>query len=165
MELNIDDLLPHELEILIEKAQDLLNQKDDSNLTHHEFIEKEIKTLKCPFCGKSHFVKNGHHQGAQRYLCKECHKTFGSTNETFLYHTQQSYKTWISFIKCELLQMTLKEEAEEVGVSQTTCFAMRHKLHNAVSQKRTSVRLMGNIQSDYLYKSINLKGTLPRQHA
>lgn len=161
----LENLLPHELEILIERAKELLNQKDDSILTHHEFIEKELKTEKCPFCGSTYFVKNGHHNGIQRFKCKECNKTFGSTNGTFLYHTQQSYKTWITFIKCELLGMTLKAEADELELTQPTCFAMRHKLHNAISEKRTSVKLKGNIQSDFLYRSINLKGTLPRQNA
>lgn len=163
--MELENLLPHELEELIETAQKLLIQKDDSSHTHHEFIEKELEVTKCPFCGSTHFVKNGHHQGVQRFLCKECKKTFGSTNNTFLYHTQQSYKNWVLFIKCELLQMTLKQESNEIGVSQTTCFAMRHKLHQAISEKRKSVQLKGNIQSDFLYKSINLKGTLPRQNA
>lgn len=163
--MELEKMQPYELELLIEKAQELLNQKSETCLTHHELIEINHTPAKCPQCGSQHFVKNGHHNGAQRYWCKSCHTSFGSTNDSFLYHTQLPYKKWVEFIKCEMLQMTLKQEAEQIGVSQTTCFAMRHKLHAAISKKIEAVRLEGEIQSDFLYKSINLKGTLPRQDA
>ncbi len=61
--------------------------------------------------------------------------------------------------------MTLKAQAEELNVSIPTCFAMRHKLHEAVSAKRESVQLQGEIEVDFTYKGINLKGTCPRQDA
>lgn len=163
--MKLEKMLPHELEELIEKAQIILNQKDNTSLTHHEFIQSNCMTTQCPHCGSSHFMKNGHHNGAQRFLCKQCRKTFGCTNNTFLYHTQLSYKQWCDFIQCEMLHMTLSQTAQQIGVSQTTCFSLRHKLHAAVSEKRENVRLIGDIQADFLYKSINLKGTLPRQDA
>lgn len=32
--------------------------------------------------------------------------------------------------------MTLKVEADELGITQPTCFSMCHKLHDAVSKKK-----------------------------
>lgn len=163
--MELEKMLPYDLELLIEKAQELLHQKESSNLTHHEFIEANYQLSKCPFCGCEHIVKNGHHKGVQHFKCKDCMKTFGLTNNTFLYHAQQPYGNWIRFIQGEMKHMTLKAQAEELNVSIPTCFAMRHKLYEAVSAKRESVQLQGEIQTDFTYKGINLKGTRPRQDA
>ena len=160
----LQNMLPYDLENLIEEATKILNEKSSTTKTHHECIRTRSPES-CPICGSKHFVKNGKHEGVQRYLCKDCKKTFGNTNNTFLYHTQISYNTWITFIQCEILRLTLTEESQMTGLSVTTCFAMRHKLHEAMSRKRKSVKLKGDIQTDFMYRSINLKGTLPSQYA
>ena len=57
--------------------------------------------------------------------------------------------------------MTLADEAHFLGVSQTTCFYMRHKLYHAASEIINSQRLSGEVEIDTQYMSINLKGTRP----
>jgi transposase-like protein len=38
----------------------------------------QSRSMKCPYCGSKHLVKNGRSRhGNQRWLCKECHKTVG----------------------------------------------------------------------------------------
>lgn len=41
--MELEKMLPYDLELLIEKAQELLHQKESSNLTHHE-LQGEIQT-------------------------------------------------------------------------------------------------------------------------
>lgn len=40
--------------------------------------------LSCPKCGSVSVSKNGKRNGRQRYLCKDCHRTFGDTYGTLL---------------------------------------------------------------------------------
>lgn len=129
--MNLEQLTPYQLETLIDLAQQLVNVKVKRTGTHHEIIEEEEATVsKCPHCGALHFIKYGHRNGVQRYLCKDCKTTFGATNKTFLFYTHSTYETWIHFIACELLHFMLKETA--IGMSKTNCFHMKHKFYGAL---------------------------------
>lgn len=131
-ELGLDKLTPFELEEVIKHLQDLLNIKQTSTITHGQV--KEIKYVPvCPHCEGKHVVKNGHDNGVQRYRCRECGKSFVASTNTIFHSTKLSYDQWFTFIKCELLHLTLEASAQEIGVSVTTAFSMRHKLHDALS--------------------------------
>ena len=132
----LNQLTPYELEALKEIINELLGVKIAKTSTNHEIVEKEFHIEKCPHCGSKHFIKHAHRKGVQRYLCKneKCKKTFGATNNTFLFSTQQSYETWINFIAYELLHLTLLETSQRIGVSKTGCFNLRHKFYNAIKE-------------------------------
>ena len=55
----------------------------------------------------------------------------------------------------------MKADAQEAGVSVTTAFSMRHKLHDAFSLLKKPC-LSGDVQMDALHLSISLKGTKPQ---
>lgn len=158
--MNLKDLTPYELENLIEEATALLNKISHSTTIHHDVADMKISVKECPFCGGSHVVKDGHRNGAQRYLCRNCGKTFGSTYHTFFYHSQIDYSTMREFIMCELNELTLKQEAEVTGLSQTTCFSLRHKLYDSIKELKADKCLEGEIELDPFFKSVNMKGTL-----
>ena len=90
--------------------------------------------LSCPSCGHKCIVKNGHDYGIQRYKCKYCGRNFTITSNTIFHSTKLSYEQWTLFIECELKHLTLKKTASIIGVSQTTCFSMRHKLYDIIEQ-------------------------------
>ena len=50
--------------------------------TKSSLIQSQRKTTVCPVCGSAHAVRNGWKRGAQRYLCRECGKSFGDTEDT-----------------------------------------------------------------------------------
>jgi len=39
----------------------------------------------CPYCRGTHVIKNGHKGGRQRWLCRDCGRTFGPTYGTPMY--------------------------------------------------------------------------------
>ncbi len=43
-----------------------------------EFVETTIKTVNCPACQSNYVVKMGKRNGQQRYLCRDCKKSFRS---------------------------------------------------------------------------------------
>ena len=157
MELN--NLSPFELEKIIEEATHLLNMLSHSTTINSNLADKESPIKICPFCGGKYIVRNGHKNGAQRFLCRNCGKTFGSTHGTFFYRSHVDFSTIMTFITCELNQSTLKMETDYTGLSQTTCFSLRHKLYSSISCLRKDKKLCGETILDPFFKSINLKGT------
>lgn len=115
----------------------------------------------CPHCKSVNVVKNGLKNNRQKFYCKDCKKNFSVNTSSISYKTHFKYDSWIKFIHCELLQCTLFEEAKECGISQTTAFYWRQKLHKAISNIARNVKLSGIVQIDSKFYDINLKGTKP----
>ncbi len=82
----------------------------------------------CPACDSLRIIGYGH-SSKQRYMCKTCGKTFSADKDTIFCSSHQSKETWEHFIECELYKMTLKETADVLNLSVTTCHSMRHKLY------------------------------------
>ena len=97
---------------------------------------KSDKGITCPHCGGKHIVKNGvNANGRQRYLCKDCHKSFVMTSCTVLWHSHLSPEVWDAYVECMKEGLTIREAAERCGVSQTTSFSMRHRVKKAMDSK------------------------------
>ena len=88
----------------------------------------------CPRCGHWHVVKRGKDpDGAQRYLCRNCPKTFcGSTLKVFS-TTKLDRATWMRYAECHVDLCTLREVQEKCGVSLKTAWFMRHRVLEAIS--------------------------------
>lgn len=147
---------PKSIRKLIETLENLFKEKTQS------LDSDDYEIVCCPHCGSIHFKKNGTDKnGRQRFMCKDCGKTFGVTNNSILYRSRISKDTWMKFIDCEIARVPLKEESYQTGLSITTCFYMRHKLNKAASDILEQSKLSGLTEVDGAYFSINLKGTKP----
>lgn len=128
-------------------------------------VDKEhdaITIVCCPHCGSVSIKKNGTKDGKQRFLCKDCCKSFSVTTNTFFFHNRIPENIWKRFIDYELNGIPLREEAHLLELSIHTCFRMRHKLHRAITTIVEKERLNGDaVQVDATYQKINLKGTKP----
>lgn len=58
-------------------------EKSEQNFT----FTKNIK--ECPHCKSAHFIKNGKNGNSQRFICKNCCKTFTTSNNTILFATKK----------------------------------------------------------------------------
>ena len=154
----IKNLYPDETYILSEE----LEAKEKSNLSNDVMLHKEAfgKPL-CPFCNSNNIVRNGKRLGKQTFYCKDCKKYFTYSTDTAVDSSKSVYKTWISFIHYTIKGMTLADISDEIHVSQTTAFNMRHKLFKAIAHIRDSVMLSGQIQIDGKFIPMNFKGTKP----
>lgn len=149
--MELDQLTLYELENLIKKAEKILKTKQQSTSTHHSLIEREEMSKVCPHCKSAKIIRYGHHNWTQRFLCKECKRTFGSTQFTLFYHSRVSYEKWMKFIQCELLHLTLKQTSEICELSMKACFNMRDKLYKAVNKREEAKQLSGTTEVDALY--------------
>ena len=77
---------------------------------------------KCPFCGDDHIVKNGKFKGNQRYLCRNCRKSFSQQTQTPTAYSKKKTKVWIDYIECMIKGYSLRRCAWECNLNLATAF-------------------------------------------
>lgn len=99
---------------------------------NHKIIHRESCNC-CINCNSTHIVKKCKTKtGVQKFICEDYHKSQSSTTNTVLFSTKRSYVDWVLFLKCELKEYTLREIANEIGISLRTAFYWRHKLYKSI---------------------------------
>ena len=123
----------------------------------------------CIYCGSSHVVKNGTRKdGTQRFLCRDCKKSFLPTSESVTARTRKTLSVWASYLKCMIDRKTLREASEECGISMSTAFSWRHKILDALHEMNGKVLLDGTVEADETFFDVSYKGNhknfeLPRE--
>lgn len=114
----------------------------------------------CPYCSGQRIIKYGHKDGKQRFLCKDCNKTFMHTTNTMMAYSHQSRSVWLDFIRNTLEGISLDESAECLGFSHTTAFNMRHKILTALEDwlKQNPVMLSEVSELDETFVLESFKG-------
>ena len=121
-------------------------------------IDEALKIKECVHCRSHKIICYGHsNKGRQRYLCKDCHKTFTIVTKSFFKNSRISYETWLKLLECELLNLSLKETSYQTGLSVTSCFYLRHKIYKALEDVQ-SRHLSGNVELDTTFLDIGFKG-------
>lgn len=112
----------------------------------------------CPHCHKEHIVKFGKKGNIQRYICKDCGKTFTSTTNTIFFHTRKSTKVWKKYIEMMFEDYCpLERIANKLHLNIKTAFYWRHKILSLLTQAKTE-KLSGVIEIDETYFRKSQKG-------
>lgn len=64
----------------------------------------------------------------QRFLCRECNRTFMQTTNTLMANSHYGHSLWADFIRDTLCGDSLDKSAQKYGFSHQTAFNMRHKV-------------------------------------
>ena len=137
----------------------LLYSKTNSNLEQRIFDARFPAHVVCPHCGSVLVVKNGKVRNKQRYMCKDCHKTFGLFTNTMISHSNLPVNIWADMAKSMLNpKNTLRDVAKKLDISVTTAFKMRHKIMKGLTLETDNVFLSGTVQADETYIPDNYKG-------
>lgn len=84
---------------------------------------------RCPRCGSVAIVKKGKSRnGEQRYLCRDCGRTFSGSTDRILGTSKLPRETWMAYAECFALMLPLRECAGRCGVCLKTAYTMRHRL-------------------------------------
>ena len=68
---------------------------------------------RCPHCGGEHIVKKGKDRaGKQRYLCKQCGRTFGASTLSVIGQTKLAAFQWVGYADRMAEGWTLRELAQ-----------------------------------------------------
>ncbi len=122
--------------------------------------EIEQKLLKagvnsnCPYCNSPDKAKKDRTGNFQRYRCKNCKRTFTAVTNTFLEHSNFSWKAWVSIMKMTInnyslnrMVNVLEKDFGYAGIQEVTVLLARHKILNAISLI-PQPKLTGIIQID-----------------
>lgn len=146
-------------EIISILSRSLIQKELTADFDREELTEKRFAhDKKCPHCTSVNLVKNGTHNGRQRFLCKICHKTFGETTNTILHSTKKNIEQWIKFAWCMVRGYSLRRCAEEVKISERTAFFWRHKILLAISKILKNDKVDGIVETDETYFLESYKG-------
>ena len=112
----------------------------------------------CPHCNSKNIKKNGVRNDTQRFLCKECHKTFDFKTNTVLKGLHKINK-WNYFLEdfLSLKISTLKELTENIHICRQTAIDWRHKLLAVMSNRENKFK-NDVVEFDESYFLISRKG-------
>ena len=117
----------------------------------------------CIYCNRTHVVKNGKRKdGTQRYLCRDCHRSFIPTSDSITSRTRKSVSVWASYLKCMTEKKTLRASSDECHISVATAFVWRHKILDALSELTDKAYLTGIVEADETFFNVSYKGNHKR---
>lgn len=138
--------------------QDLFPEEPDK-------ITKLLKTIRearfssgigCVHCGSTAVKRNGKYRSRQRYLCKDCGKSFNDMTHTPFSGSRYPQK-WVKYIELMVDGYTLPKIAEKLQIHISTAFYWRHKILNALGSLGFN-QLQGIVESDETFFRESLKG-------
>ena len=81
---------------------------------------KEFRFAKgkvCPHCNSESISRNGKYNGKQRYICKDCRKTFTDFTNSATYRSKKSLDKWLKYAKCMIIGLSIRKSAKIVGIN------------------------------------------------
>ncbi|RLM95317.1 IS1595 family transposase [Haloarcula sp. Atlit-7R] len=113
--------------------------------------------VECPRCRSDLTVRNGSYRVYQRYLCKNCGRTFNDKTGTIFAHSKLNLKEWYFTIYVFLrFKTSLRQIEVELDCSYRT--VRRHVERFARALDAPAIRLSGPVEIDEVYVSAGLKG-------
>ncbi|MBR4881454.1 MAG: IS1595 family transposase [Clostridia bacterium] len=148
---------------IIDKILEMLGTAAPKDSCASLITEYGEKIIECPHCqakanlgyvAKKGFAANG----AQRYICKKCGRTFVPTTNTAFARSRKSPEVWKKFIRLTLGGKSIQECAEECGLACQTAFTWRHKVLNVFAENQKSTNMSGVVEIDEMFIPISYKG-------
>lgn len=152
----VENLSPQEMYLLQREIAPARIDSEEDTIENIRFDNGRV----CPYCGCVHIVRNGHRKkdNVQRYVCKDCGKSFVKASNSILEHTHKDINTWETYIKCMLRALSIRECAEECNINIKTSFYWRHKILDALAEMQTNVKLSGIVEADETFFEKSFKG-------
>lgn len=88
----------------------------------------------CPYCGSQNIIRYGHKCNKQRFLCKNCERTFVTTTHTVMSNSHFPAEVWSEVIEDTLRGNAIDYTANRLGLYHQAIFDMRHKILMALQQ-------------------------------
>lgn len=116
----------------------------------------------CPHCGSMSFTKKGYGpRRSQRWVCKDCKRTFSAKTKSLFAHSRLSATTWMEFAACTADGLSLRISAARCKVSLPTAWFMRMRICEVMSRRLAPLRA-GGFQVDGTYFKTSFSGNHKR---
>jgi transposase-like protein len=111
----------------------------------------------CPRCRSDRTVRNGSYREFQRYLCKNCDRTFNDKTGTIFAHSKIALRRWLFSIYAFLrFNTSLRQLQCEIEVTHKTIHRRIERFARALDAP--SLDLVGPVEIDEVYVSAGKKG-------
>lgn len=146
---------------VISSLGDLIYEDAYTHTTRPTVIDEAV----CPRRGSLDVVRKGHgHDGAQRWLCKDCDRTFRNAVNTIITRSKLKPDVWMRYLECFVDCLPLRECAARCHVSLRTSWLMRMRLIESI--RRHPPRFHADagcaVQLDETYLRESFKGNHKR---
>ncbi len=119
----------------LQKLHSLISAKLPKDKTSTENKDLGGDTLNCcPKCGSTNYKKHGTKDGRQRYICKDCKKTFSESNATIFYHSRLSTGQWKELLRGMIDRLSTTEISKNVGISQPAVWYNMQKVFEVLAK-------------------------------
>lgn len=65
-------------------------------------------------------------------MCRSCNKSFNDLSKSALSCTKLPLQTWIEYVKGIVIELSIRKNAENIGVGVKASFYMRHKVFDCI---------------------------------
>ena len=146
----------------IEKRKKSIKKTSKSSNSTMEKPKKdivEIRPLSCKCCGSVNIKKHGIRSGRQRYVCKDCGKTFSQSTDTMTFRSRMEERQWKELLRGIIENHSMKNIAKEVGINAPNVWKNKLKICNALlSLYGEQDKFTGIAESDEYYAPVSFKG-------
>lgn len=165
------------MEVLYARLQDELKKRQSKSVNDTvEIIEQTRKIVKivskelvtkpkseikcCLHCGSVKIKKKGFTKGkVQRYLCRDCGKTFSENYGLITHYTHLSEWQWQEIIRGTICQLSITKIAKNIDVSISTVWTCRMKVYQTIKNIYGYCDTFNNIvEVDGKYERVSFKG-------
>ncbi len=146
---------------MVEMFKNDLNEEITENINFEDSISAILvnKEVKCPRCFSKDISKNGKTKALrQRYICKDCGKSFSEMTGTPVSYSKKELKQWARYTHYMSEGMTLREISKILKISLVTSFQWRHKILSSVEHRIKDGEFSKIVQIDELRMKENFKG-------
>lgn len=119
--------------------------------------QRLIDKPECPHCHSGIIKRNGKKNNMQRYLCKNCLKTFMATTNTPLARLRYKEK-WLDYLEGMLSSKVLRQAADDYQISLRTSFRWRHRFLELPADLKAKW-LEGIVEADETFFAYSEKGS------
>jgi len=114
----------------------------------------------CLHCGSTAIKKIGKTKGGmQRYLCKDCHKSFTENYGLITHYSHLSEWQWQEAVRATVVGISLTELAKNINVSTKTAWLCRMKIYDTLKHIYGYCDTFNSIvEADGKYERISFKG-------
>jgi len=111
----------------------------------------------CPRCRAESVIRYGSYRVFQRYLCKDCDRTFNDQTGTVFEHSAVALRKWFLAVYTYIrLNTSLRQLDVEIDVSYKTIYRRVQRFLRALDAPR--LHLKGPVEIDEFYVKAGLKG-------
>lgn len=171
----LDSLSYDQLVILVERVIQNIKKQQKNTDTVKELIEKHFPIKSgtseysqrsqseiecCLHCGSIAIKKHGTTRaGIQRYICKDCGKSFSANYGLITHYSHLSDWQWREIIRGTVEGLSLTDIAKNINVSVSTAWSCRLKVYQTLKNIYGHADTFNNIvEADGKYERVSFKG-------